>query len=185
MRLSIVHGVHVRAGTSRLEDDSQDNDRATLLAKYPALTLQCVSMTAKPPRRLVLPNRRLAKIRPTPPETDRLGAQVRYVGSGHHKRYPADYGFARANPVPWSSLCDERRPIGLGEATALLVSGIARGMVSERSTDGIPRYIWAVSSRREVFEAQTHPNTPGLYHGYPLNDNDDMKAVVLNTWDRR
>lgn len=143
-------------------------------------------MSNTPPRRVVMPNRRIHSKDPlTDAQKQELTARVRYVGSGHHKRHPADYGLPRANPIPWSSLCDEERPLGLAEAKMLLAAGIAKGMISEKSTDAIPRFIWAVTEAREVFEAQTHANTPGIYHGYPLKDNDDMKSIVLEKWDSR
>jgi hypothetical protein len=143
-------------------------------------------MSDTPPRRVLTKNRRVCKQDPLSDEQkNALVLLAKYVGSGHHKRYPAKYGLQVANPRPFSSLCDEARPLGLEEASALLAAGIAKGMVSERSTDNIPRFIWAVTDAREVFEAQTHENTPAIYHGYPLKDNDDMKAIVLKIWDSR
>lgn len=114
-----------------------------------------------------------------------LKSRIRYEGSGHHKKHPADYGFERANPIPTKTLCDEFRPLRLAEAKALLFSGIDKGMVSKTGNDDIPNYIWSVSETGEVFEAKTHRSTPGVYHGYPLKDNDDMKPVVLKVWSAR
>ena len=49
-------------------------------------------------------------------------SESRYVGSAHHKRYAADYGFAPpANPRPHKSLCDG---INRREALDLFRSGI-------------------------------------------------------------
>lgn len=50
---------------------------------------------------------------------DDVEARARYVGSGHHKRKPLDYGFARTNPRPTKSLCDFKRVIKLAEAQSL------------------------------------------------------------------
>ena len=59
-----------------------------------------------------------------------LSERVRYVGSGHHKRHPADYGFERTNPVPTKSLCDAVTPVVLSQAQSWLKEGIMRSMVS-------------------------------------------------------
>jgi hypothetical protein len=58
-------------------------------------------------------------------------------------------------------------------------------MVSPLQDDGLPKYVWRVSTVGEVFEAKTHLNTPGIYHGYPLEEDDDMRIHVLKTWVRR
>lgn len=115
----------------------------------------------------------------------RLLRMVRYVGSGHHKRHPADYGFERANPRPTKSLCDARRPIALAEAQKLIASGIEKKLFSSPQEDGLPKYIWSVSAHSEVFEAKTHPNTPGEYHGYPLDEDDDMRDYIFRIWRER
>jgi hypothetical protein len=114
-----------------------------------------------------------------------LVGRVRYVGSGHHKRWPADYGFERTSPRPTKSLCDIDRAIPLAEAQELLNAGILKAMVSQPWEDGFPKYVWSVSATSEVFEAKTHPNTPGQYHGYPLLGDDDMRELVLSQWRAR
>lgn len=74
------------------------------------------------------PKRRIA---PADYATDqvkqRLEESARYVGSGHHKRNPADYGLPRTSPRPTKSLCDLERVILLDEAKLLVTSGIRRG----------------------------------------------------------
>ena len=42
-----------------------------------------------------------------------LTGYVRYVGSGHHKRNPADYGLTRTSLRPTQSFCDLRMKWGL------------------------------------------------------------------------
>ncbi len=117
---------------------------------------------------------------------EKLLLKVRYVGSGHHKRIPANYGLERVNPRPTKSLCDGNRVISLEEATQLIRSGIERGLISEPSEGGMPKYIWSVSADGgEVFESKTHQNTPWLYHGYPLEPEDEMRKVVLKAWSER
>lgn len=114
-----------------------------------------------------------------------LLAHVRYVGSGHHKIYPANYGLGRTNPRPTSSVCDALRPLPLAEATELLRQGVLRAMFSTYVQDGFPKYIWSVSADGTVYEAKTHPNTPGQYHGYPLEKEDRMCDEVKAAWEAR
>lgn len=114
-----------------------------------------------------------------------LAKRVHYAGSGHHKRNPLDYGLERTNPRPTKSLCDVKRSIVLAEAQALLDTGIKKCMISSPAEDGLPKYVWSVSESGEAFEAKTHPNTPGAYHGYPLEDEDDMRACIIEAWRQR
>lgn len=132
------------------------------------------------------PKRRIVdSVLVTEEQVSRLLDQARYVGSGHHKRNPADYGFDRTNPRPTKSLCDANRVIALYEAQSLLKAGILKRMISEPVENGLPKYIWSVSASGEAFEAKTHPNTPGMYHGYPLEADDDMQRLVLRVWNER
>lgn len=114
-----------------------------------------------------------------------LSERARYIGSGHHKRHPADYGFGRTNPVPTKSLCDAVGPVLLSQAQTWLQQGIMRGMVSAPTADGFPKYIWCVADDGRVFEAKTHPNTPGQYHGYPLENEDEMRTYIRTLWGKR
>lgn len=114
-----------------------------------------------------------------------LAESASYAGSGHHKRNPADYGLERTNPRPTKSLCDGNRAIGLAEAVELLRNGIALGMISEPDSYGFPKYVWSVTKSGEVFEAKTDPRAPGPYHGYPLENEDDMKRYIRALWDER
>lgn len=110
---------------------------------------------------------------------------ARYVGSGHHKRSPGDYGLERTNPRPTKSLCDLSRSMTLEEARSLLQAGIRKKMISVPLENGFPKYIWSVSGSGEAFEAKTHQNSPGMYHGYPLEVEDDMREYVLKMWAER
>lgn len=116
---------------------------------------------------------------------EQLAARVRYVGSGHHKRSPADYGMDRTSPRPTKSLCDAAKLVTLDEARRLLREGILRAMVSPLGNDSFPKYVWSVADDGEVYEAKTHPNTPGQYHGYPLEAEDDMRSYVTRFWVER
>lgn len=115
----------------------------------------------------------------------RLKAAARYVGSGHHKRNPADYGLERTNPRPTKSLCDLDRVINLREAEQLLNEGIELGLFSKPGFDGFPKFIWSVTDSNDVFEAKTDSHGSGRYHGYPLEDEDDMRDHVVAIWKQR
>lgn len=65
------------------------------------------------------------------------------------------------------------------------MSGTSRAMLSTYGQDGFPKYIWSVSLDGTVYEAKTHPNTPGQYHGYPLEKEDSMRDEVIDVWDAR
>jgi hypothetical protein len=114
-----------------------------------------------------------------------LSKAFTYVASGHHKRNPADYGLERTNPRPTKSLCDKVRIIPVKEANLLVKNGIARGMVSTFKCGGFPKYIWSVGEDGEVYEAKTDENAAGTYHGYRLEEEDDMRDVVKITWNER
>jgi hypothetical protein len=112
-----------------------------------------------------------------------LCTRLIYTGSGIHKRHPADYGFQPpCNPRPWKSLCDDLRTVRKAEARELFRQGILKGMVSQLSSDGVPKYVWSVAEDGEVFEAKIDRDG---YHGYRLGDDDDMRNLVLNEWKRR
>jgi len=141
-----------------------------------------------PPRRTSFdPTRRISDQEAWPEEQrNALFARAKYVGSGHHKRYPADYGLERTNPRRTATVCDAERVFKLAEAIALLESGIKKGMVSTvLAAEDMPKYIWSVSADGEPFEAKTSANTPWLYHGYPLDRNDAMRERVLEAWKER
>jgi len=114
-----------------------------------------------------------------------LKARVRYVGSGHHKRNPADYGFERTSPRPTKSLCDLERIILLAEAQSLLHEGIDQGLISEPDESGLPKFIWTIASDGCVFEAKTDRHGSGEYHGYPLEDEDEMRLFLKHIGSNR
>jgi hypothetical protein len=130
------------------------------------------------------PKRRIAPL-------DRLALKARtalaeklvYIGSAHHKRTPGDYGFhPPANPRPWKSLCDGRRTILKAEAVELFRQGILNGMFSDFPNNGIPKFVWSVDKDGEPYEAKI--DSLG-YHGYHLEDDDDMRVLVLIEWRKR
>ena len=118
----------------------------------------------------------------TSKQLEKLVATMTYEGSGHHKRRPVDYGFSSVNPRPWKSLCDRERGISIDEAKELFENGIRRGMVSAFFKDERPKYVWAVDSAGVPYEAKIGTDS---YHGYPLEQDDDMYETVRGEWAKR
>ncbi len=115
-----------------------------------------------------------------------LAKRLRYGGSGLHKLRPGDYGFVPSiNPRPTKSVCDDLRTILPAEATKLFRNGILAEMVSQFDSGGSPKYVWAVDSDSEVYEAKTKPPDV-VYHGYRIGDDEpDMRRYILDEWRRR
>jgi hypothetical protein len=114
-----------------------------------------------------------------------IAERAKYVGSGHHKRSPADYGFDRISPRPTKSLCDGLRPIKLDEARDMLKNAICSGMVSKPFAGKYPKFVWYVDAEGEVYEANTDENVPGVYHGYRLEEDDNVRDYILHVWKDR
>jgi hypothetical protein len=131
------------------------------------------------------PKRRIAPLdRLTGRQRVELAGTVKYVPSGHHKRNPADYGLERTNPRPTKSLCDALRIIPLAEAAAMISKGILHGMFSDFFFGRHPKFIWCVGDDGEVYEAKTDSVTPGVYHGYRLEE-DSMRGHIKQIWKER
>jgi hypothetical protein len=75
--------------------------------------------------------------------------------------------------------------IPIKEATLLMKSGIAAGMVSTFKYDKFPKYIWSVGEDGEVYEAKSEENTAGMYHGYRLEEEDNIREIVKQAWKER
>ena len=78
-----------------------------------------------------------------------------------------------------------RFAIPLKEAKAMMMQGISFGMVSDYAFGEFPKYIWSVGGDGEVYEAKTDETTPGIYHGYRLEEEDDMRVHVKQVWKER
>jgi len=118
-------------------------------------------------------------------ERTKLAEVVRYKASGHHKRNPGDYGLERTNPRPTKSLCDNVRVVTLAEATALLKRGVTSGVFSDFRYGMFPKFIWCVDQTGEAYEARTDARNPGEYHGYRLEEDDDMRSHIVSVWKKR
>jgi hypothetical protein len=130
-----------------------------------------------PKRRICAPNTHTFE------QLNALSRELLYVGSAHHKRHPGNYGFRPpVNPRPWKSMCDSLRQINLEEATELFRKGILAGMISERGDGRKPNFVWSVDAHGEAFESKIRSDG---YHGYCLEDEDNMRALVLREWKLR
>ena len=131
------------------------------------------------------PNRRIA---PAGTISDQIHSNLnraRYVGSPKHKSRPADYGFQPpVSPRRSSSLCDDRRPVLLREATRLFRAGIRLGMVSKPLDHGLPKFVWSVDDDGEAYEAMLGSDGPN-YHGYRLKRDAANRAAVIAEWNKR
>jgi len=119
-------------------------------------------------------------------ELQGVGARLRYEGTSLHKLHPGDYGFVPpVNPRPSKSPCDELRLVLRAEAAMLFRKGVTSGMVSHFEPGGTPKYVWAVDSEGEVYEAKTKPPDTS-YHGYRIGEDEpEMRRYILAQWRER
>jgi len=136
------------------------------------------------PRQSNNPKRRLASRKLiVDADLNSLAARIHYSGSAHHKRTPGDYGFQPpSNPRPGKSLCDGKRSLLRAEAEFLLRKGVLKGFVSPFLGDNLPKYVWSIDDRGDVYEAKF--DTVG-YHGYLLEESDDFQAFIVKEWARQ
>lgn len=84
-------------------------------------------------------------------ELQRFADEVRYLGSAHHKRVPADYGFhGPPSPRPHKSLCDSKRVIRRDEAKTLLLCGLKLGNGEHVSHEWLPQICLVSRSGRRA-----------------------------------
>lgn len=67
----------------------------------------------------------------------------------------------------------------------MLRAGILEGMISDFFFGEYPKFVWYVDNAGEVFEAKTDPAFRGTYHGYRLEEDDDMRAHIKSVWKQR
>jgi hypothetical protein len=73
----------------------------------------------------------------------------------------------------------------VAQALAVLREGIRRGLVSEQQRNGFPQNVWAVTPDGIPLEAQLENSESGIYHGYPIPENDPFRDAVLARWNAR
>jgi hypothetical protein len=118
------------------------------------------------------PKRRISDQK-TAEELKDLASKVRYGGNPEHKRNPGDFGLTPpAMPRPDKTLCDTAGIFKRNEATRLL-------------KNGFPQNIWTISKEGHSLEAQLENQDQGIYHGYPMPENDPFCQVVLEMWRNR
>jgi hypothetical protein len=119
-------------------------------------------------------------------ERQALSKRVQYGGNPEHKSSPGKYGLTPpAQPRPGKTLCDANRQIPKEEVVELLRRGILKGMISQCEPGHWPKNIWAVSAEGEAFEAQLENPQLGIYHGYPMPEDDDLRRTVIQEWRKR
>ena len=132
------------------------------------------------PKRRILPATRWTKTK-----GEKVANEATYGGNPEHKIMPGYSLTPPRNPRPGKTLCDADRVFLKSDAEALLRMGIKRGVVSEQTRNGWPQNVWAVSGAGEVFEAQLENEAKGVYHGYPMPEDDDFRLKVIKEWECR
>ena len=64
----------------------------------------------------------------------------------------------------------------------MISKGILHGMFSDSFFAMHPKYLWCVGDDGEVYEAKTDSMTPGVYHGYRLEEEDSMREYIKQMW---
>jgi hypothetical protein len=110
---------------------------------------------------------------------------ARYGGNPEHKSRRADFGLCPpTDPRAGKTLCDKVQDFTKAAALGLLRAGIRRGMISVQWRGTWPQNVWAVLED-DAFEAQLENRELGMYHGYPMPADDDLRSVILREWPRR
>lgn len=126
----------------------------------------------------------------TDSEIQTLLSRCGYQGHPHHKFAPGNFCLhPPAAPRRTKTLCDQP-PFNVGsqsEAETMLIAGIQRKMISEEADiNGLPKFVWFVRiSDGAVFEARLGGSRSGLYHGYPLQNDDANRLSVMRAWKER
>lgn len=114
---------------------------------------------------------------------EEFAKRVRYGGNPEHKRNPGDFGLEpRSSPRAGKTLCDVVEIHTRSAALSLLRIGLRKGMFSVQERSGWPQNVWAVTGDGEPLEAQLEGE--GVYHGYPMPQDDPFREDVLFRWNR-
>lgn len=123
---------------------------------------------------------------PTPEELAALGdlaTRARYGGNPEHKRHPGDFGLAPpSDPRQGKTLCDDSGIVLREVALSYLQEGLRRGLVSVQRRAEWPQNVWAVTADGVALESQLENQATGAYHGYPMPEDDPLRAEVLARW---
>lgn len=127
--------------------------------------------------------KRAIAARCAPADLERWRKAVGYGGNPEHKKNPGDFGLAPpASPRRDKTLCDGANIFQRKLALKLLKEGVARGLVSEQRRNGFPQNIWAVTPNGIPLEAQLENPGQGVYHGYPMPEQDAFRVKVVEKW---
>jgi hypothetical protein len=137
-------------------------------------------------KRTVNPKRAIRPFSADPAEglwLQSIAVRIGYGGNPMHKKHPGDFGLtppgsARQNKI----LCDTVRIFSKAEATSLLREGAAFGLVSVEMDGDWPKNVWAVAQNGEPVEAILENRVQGIYHGYPMGDDDPLAVNVRKRW---
>lgn len=140
-------------------------------------------------RKTLNPKRRVQ----SKPSTDRdlehlrrLADAADYGGNPEHKRNPGDFGLdPPSSPRQGKSLCDGAGIFSRAEALGLLREGLRRGLVSVQERGGWPQNVWAVTKTGVALEAMLENPSKGVYHGYPMLDDDPLIEEIFERWSDR
>ncbi|QVL51302.1 MAG: hypothetical protein KFB96_06900 [Thiocapsa sp.] len=112
---------------------------------------------------------------------------MKYGGNPEHKRNPGDFGLTppAAHCRPDKSLCDGVGIMTRRAALKHLRAGVQQGLVSQQRRDGWPQNIWAVTDNGDPLEAMLENAGQGVYHGYPMPQDDPFRAEVPGRWNAR
>ena len=135
-------------------------------------------------RRSYNPKRSISPQNDTPDHSEvlhDLARRVSYGGNPEHKKHPGDFGLQPpSSPRLGKTLCDSVGILSRAEALRLLRDGMRRGLVSSQQRNGWPQNIWAVTADGAPLEAQLEGD--GVYHGYPMPENDPFRVEILKRW---
>jgi hypothetical protein len=114
---------------------------------------------------------------------EEFARHARYGGNPEHKRDPGDFGLDPPSfPRPGKTLCDVVGIHTRAAALALLRASFRKGLFSVQERSGWPQNVWAVTEDGEPLEAQLEGE--GVYHGYPMPQDDPFREDILARWNR-
>jgi hypothetical protein len=120
-----------------------------------------------------------------PDDLKKIAGSIRYGGNPEHKRDQGDFNLVPpSQPRPDSTLCDVVKIFSRHEAERLLRAGVERGLISVQKRNGYPQNIWSVTGDGYPLEAQLENAIKGIYHGYPMPENDAFRDKVLDLWNK-
>ena len=119
-------------------------------------------------------NSRAKAVKPPPDGTDleAVAEQVRYQSSPYHSRA------ARIQKNrPDASKCPSEVSNDLARVELWLRQAISAGATGGVWEGGFPRYVWHRVDN-VVFEARQGSPGTGVYHGYPLSPQEDVRGLA-------